>query len=81
MRAQWTNRFRRDFRAAPPAIQSAFEKQLEFLLNGLRHPSLRAKKYNAALDIWQARVSGSWRFYFRIEGDIYQLLTIRAHPK
>jgi hypothetical protein len=81
MRAQWTNRFRRDFRAAPTAIQSAFEKQLDFLLYDLRHPSLRAKKYDEALDIWQARVSGAWRFYFRIEGDTYQLLTIRAHPK
>lgn len=35
MRARWANRFRRDFRAAPPAIQSAFEKQLAFLLHDL----------------------------------------------
>jgi len=81
MRAQWTNRFRRDFRSTPTAIQSAFEKQLEFLIHDLRHPSLRAKKYDEARDIWQARVTGGWRFYFRIEGDTYQLLTIRAHPK
>jgi hypothetical protein len=81
MRARWTNRFRRDFRAAPAAIQRAFEKQLEFLIHELRHPSLRAKKYDEANDIWQARVTGAWRFYFRIEGDTYQLLTIRAHPK
>jgi len=81
MRARWTNRFRRDFRAAPPVIQSAFEKQLGFLVHDLRHPSLRAKKYDEANDIWQARVTGAWRFYFRIQGDTYQLFTIRAHPK
>lgn len=81
MRAQWTNRFRRDFLAAPPAIQRAFEKQVALLLRDLRHPSLRAKKYDEANDIWQARVTGAWRFYFRIEGDAYQFLTIRAHPK
>ncbi len=81
MRARWTNRFRRDFDAAPTAIQNAFEQQLEFLLNDLRHPSLRAKKYDEANDIWQARATGSWRFYFRIAGDTYQLLTIRSHPK
>ena len=81
MRARWTNRFRRDFRAAPAAIRSVFEKPLEFLVHDLRHPSLRAKKNDEANDIWQARVTGAWRFYFRIEGDTYQLLTIRAHPK
>jgi len=81
MRARWTNRFRRDFRAAPPAIQNAFEKQLAFLLHDLRHPSLRAKKYDETHDIWQARVTGAWRFYFRIVGETYQLLTIRSHPK
>ncbi len=81
MRARWTNRFRRDFLAAPPVIQRAFEKQVALLLRDLRHPSLRAKKYDEANDIWQARVTGAWRFYFRIERDTYQLLTIRAHPK
>lgn len=30
---------------------------------------------------WQARVTGSWRFYFRIEDDAYQALTIHSHPK
>jgi hypothetical protein len=45
MRVQWTNRFRRDFLAAPPAIHRAFEKQVALLLRDLRHPSLRAKKY------------------------------------
>ena len=81
MRVQWTNRFRRDFLGAPPVIHRAFEKQVALLLRDLRHPSLRAKKYDEANDIWQARVTGAWRFYFRIEGDTYQLLTIRAHPK
>ena len=43
--------------------------------------SLRAKKYDEARDIWQARVDSGWRFYFRIEGDTYILETIRPHPK
>jgi len=81
MRALPTSRFNRDFRAAPPEVQKAFNKQLSHLLRDLRHPSLRAKKYDAARDIWQARVTGSWRFYFRIEGDTYVLDTNMAHPK
>jgi hypothetical protein len=51
------------------------------LLQNLRHPSLRAKKYDEVRDLWQARVTGAWRFYFTIEGDTYVLQTIRAHPK
>ena len=76
-----TNRFNRDFRAAPAEVQKAFTKQLAYLLRDLRHPSLRAKKYDEARDIWQARVTGAWRFYFRIEGDTYVLDTIISHPK
>lgn len=45
------------------------------------HPSLQAKKYDEARDIWQARVNGGWRFYFRIEGDVYHLIDISPHPK
>jgi hypothetical protein len=81
MRARATKHFEREFNAAPELIQRAFEKQLGFLLRDLRHPSLRAKKHDEGRDIWQARVTGSWRFYFRIEGDTYQMLSIRSHPK
>jgi len=81
MRVVATRRFQDRFRAAPPEIQRAFQKRLGYLLRDLRHPSLRAKKYDDARGIWQARVTGSWRFYFRIESDTYILDTIRPHPK
>ena len=47
----------------------------------LRHPSLHAKKYDATRDIWQARVTRGWRFYFQIEGDTYTILSLIPHPK
>jgi hypothetical protein len=56
---------------APLAVRKAFYKQLAFLEQDLRHPSLRAKKYDEAKDRWQARVNKDWRFYFTIEGDTY----------
>jgi hypothetical protein len=62
-------------------VRKAFAKQLAFLFNQLTHPSLRAKKYDEANDIWQARVNRSWRFYFVIRGDEYVILSIIAHPK
>ncbi len=73
--------FLRSYRKAPKEIQTAFQKQAAFLLRSLQHPSLRAKKYDEGKDRWQGRVTRDWRFYFRIEGDIYILLDIIPHPK
>jgi len=47
----------------------------------LHHPSLRGKKYNEALDIWQARVDDKYRFYFKIDGDTYGIISVTPHPK
>lgn len=51
------------------------------MLENPRHPSLKTKKYDEARGIWQGRVTRSWRFYLTIDGDMFTLLTIRAHPK
>ncbi|HET6204596.1 MAG TPA: hypothetical protein VFI25_17525 [Planctomycetota bacterium] len=81
MEARYTDRFRRSYRAAPEPVRKTFERRLGLLLGDLRHPSLRAKKYDEARDVWQARVDRSWRFYFTIEEDTYVLLDITPHPK
>lgn len=81
MRVVITERFSTNYVQAPPEVQKAFGKQLAHLLRDLRHPSLRAKKYDEARGLWQARVTDDWRLYFTIEGDAYTLWSIRAHPK
>ncbi|MDO8567075.1 MAG: hypothetical protein Q7R58_02910 [bacterium] len=53
---------------------------MRFLLVDIRHPSLRAKKYDETHDVWQARVTNNVRFYFFIEGDVYYLIDIERHP-
>ena len=81
MRHRFTQRFSRQYAEAPLDIQGAFDRRLELLLQNLRHPSLRAKKYDEATEIWQARVTRGWRFYFRIEEDTYVILSLIPHPK
>jgi mRNA interferase RelE/StbE len=66
---------------APHNIQRAFDKQLKFLVGNLLHPSLHAKKYNEANDLWQARVNQDWRFYFTIRDDTYRIEDVIPHPK
>jgi len=81
MNATFSGRFIRSFRDAPEQAQRAFGKQLEHLLSNPRHPSLRVKKYDPRRNVWQARVSRNWRFYFTIEGETYHLIDIIPHPK
>lgn len=81
MKLLYSQRFRCSYLAAPKSVQKAFEKHVRLLLENLRHPSLRAKKYDEAKGIWQARVTRSWRFYFSIEDDAYLLHDIIPHPK
>ena len=80
MRAVATDRFARALANAPDKIKNDFSKQLSLLLKDRRHKSLCAKKFDSK-GRWQARVNYSWRFYFRINKDIYELLDVIPHPK
>ena len=68
-------------KAAPLPVRKAFSKQVSLLAGNLNHPSLHAKKFDEANDIWQARVNKSWRFYFVILDDTCVVLDVIAHPK
>jgi plasmid maintenance system killer protein len=81
MTASYSKRFLKQYTAAPVAVRKAFDKQAILQLENLHHPSLHAKKYNEALDLWQARVNRDWRFYFTIEGETCYLHEIVKHPK
>ena len=81
MKLRFTDRATKDYAQLRPEVRKALAKQLGFLLNDRAHPSLGAKKYDEANDIWQARVNRGWRFYFLIRGDEYVILSIIPHPK
>ncbi len=81
MRVVFTEAFLKDRKELPLIIQRKFEKQLSFLLEDIRYPSLQAKKYDAVNDIWQGRVNSTYRFYWKIQGDAYKILTIKKHPQ
>jgi mRNA interferase RelE/StbE len=74
-----SERFKRSFKKLPEVVQVAFYKQVQYLLVDSKHPSLRAKKYNEAVGVWQARVTRNVRFYFLIEGETYFLIDIERH--
>ena len=61
-------------------LRKTFYKQVGFLAEDIQHPSLHAKKFDDANDIWQARINRDWRFYFTIK-DTYTIISIIRHPK
>jgi hypothetical protein len=71
----YSKHFLRSYHKAPQEIQQAFDKRSMLLLQNLRHPSLRAK------EVRRSRVTGAWRFYFKIVGDTYRMEEIKVHPK
>jgi hypothetical protein len=81
MKLDYTSRSLDVLRDMPAPLRKAFYKQAGLLADNLHHPSLRAKKYDEARKIWQARVTRQWRFYFIIQGDTYLILDIMSHPK
>ena len=79
MNILFSEKAKRDYKNLPGLLQKTADKQFDFLLNDLRHPSLHTKKYEEARGVWQARINKNWRFYFRISDDIYQIITIIKH--
>ena len=81
MRIELTRRADKEYGKLSAQLQRQVDKQFDFMLENLRHPSLDAKKYGGTDDIWQGRVNRDYRFYFRIVDDTYHVLMIIPHPK
>ncbi len=82
MNVRFTDPAKKDYRKLEPGLQKRLIKQLGFLRENLRHPSLNAKKYpEGGEGVWQGRVDRSYRFYFLIEEDVYVVLRVIPHPK
>lgn len=69
------------YKKLPENVKKIFIKQIKLLERDLRHPSLRAKKYDEANDVWQARINNDWRFYFVIKNATIILINIQKYPK
>lgn len=79
MKLLFTKRFIRDYRKLPQQIQKANDKQLELLLFDPQHPSLGIRKMHDPRNIWEGRVTESYRFTFQIQEDNYILRKVGTH--
>jgi len=74
-----TKRFVKDYAALPDELRGRTEKAISVLLKSPHHPSLRIKKMEGQEDIWELRVSYSYRLTFQISGDTYILRRVGTH--
>jgi len=79
MKLIFTKTFIRNYRKLPQDIQELTDKQLGLLLSNPKHPSLNKKKMNDPREIWEARITMSYRFTFHITEDTYILRKVGTH--
>lgn len=79
MKIVHTKTSRRDFESLPKEIQKIAEKKLELFGDNPHHPSLHVKKMEGLKNIWEGRITGKYRFTFKIEGDVYILRRMGTH--
>ena len=76
---QFSNRFKKEYKALPKEIQNAFDKKLAIFLNNIYHPSLRVKKIQGTKDRWEGSITMKYRFTFEFSEDKLIFRTIGTH--
>ena len=79
MEIRLTNSFEKDYRGLSRAVRKAVDKKLLLLLESFRYPSLRTKKMEGYVGIWEARVSQGYRFTFTITDTVYIIRRVGLH--
>ena len=78
-KVRFLNRFVKDYAKLPLNIQETADKQIERLLNNPKHPSLNRKKMRDPRDIWEIRITRSYRATFQIQDDLYIMRRVGPH--
>ena len=76
-----TERFEKNLKILPKETRKKFYKQLNLLIDNVKHPSLHTKKIQGTADIWEARVDYKYRFTFNIYQGIIILRVIGNHDE
>ena len=74
-----TERFRKEFRKLPRAMQLRALEAIETFEEDRSHPSLHARKMEGTAGIWEMRVSAGYRITFQFQGEDVVLRRIGTH--
>lgn len=79
MKIKAYRKFQKGYNDLPLEIQKKTDKQLKYLAEDMKHPSLHVKKMQGFKNIWEARVDIYYRFTFEIVQDTIFLRVIGNH--
>ena len=79
MEMRFTKIFERDYKKLSVEIKKRLDKQLIFLLENIKYPSLRVKKVKGYYNVWEGRITKSYRFTFEIKKEIYFVRRCGTH--
>ncbi len=79
MKIRFAASFGRDYWELPQEIRKTLDKKFALLLSSIRHPSLRVKKMDGFVNIWEARITKGHRFTFQKEEGGYLIRRAGAH--
>lgn len=79
MNIQTTKPFDRDNAVLPEWIKDRADEQFPLLPENPNHPSLGLKKIEDHFNIWEGRITKSYRFTFQMVGELYILRRIGTH--
>jgi mRNA-degrading endonuclease RelE of RelBE toxin-antitoxin system len=73
--------FKKDYQRLPKHLQKRTDEKLFFLLQDIRHPSLRVKKYRKQKGLLELSVTRQYRCLFTIKDRFYYLITVGPHDE
>jgi mRNA-degrading endonuclease YafQ of YafQ-DinJ toxin-antitoxin module len=76
---EFSNRFRKDYRALSKEIRELFEIKLPLFLSNPSHTSLRVKRLIGTADRWEGSVTMNYRFTFQFAEGKVLFRRIGAH--
>ena len=79
MKFEFTVRFGRQYKKLPKELRERVGEQLSRLAEDPTHPSLRVKRIQRSLGIWEASVTDSIRFTFSVGDRTYVLRNLGDH--
>jgi mRNA-degrading endonuclease RelE of RelBE toxin-antitoxin system len=79
MEFSYTAKFKKQYKKLPQPIKKSVKKQLGLLFSNPDPLSLKIKKMQDPREIWEGRISHSYRFTFQKTEDGYVLRAIGTH--
>ncbi len=73
------DRVRKDYHTLPKPVQKKFKKQLRFLAENPRHPSLHIHRIRGSGGYWEFYIDAAYRCVFRRESNVYYLIAVGPH--